>query len=82
MRGCFCAKFQPAEILPGLQQESPPQAEKRERKKAPNGQLEALKRPVYKGFLRPEQGKEGKTTEALDLGFLTVHKPKKKRLYL
>ena len=59
MRGCFCAKFQPAEILPGLQQKSPPQAEKRERKKAPNGLLEVLKRPVYKGFLRSKQGGEG-----------------------
>lgn len=82
MRGRFCAKFQPAEILPGLQQKSSPQTEKRERKKAPNGQLEALKRPVYKGFLRLEQGEEGKTTKPLDFGFLTVHKQKKKGLYL
>ena len=82
MWGCFCAEFQPAEILPGLQQKSSPQAEKRERKKAPSGQLEALKRPVYKGFLKPKQGKEGQDTETLDFGFLTVHKPKKKGLYL
>lgn len=34
-------------------------AEKRERTKAQNGQLEALKRPVYKGFYKPKQDEKG-----------------------
>ena len=39
MRCGFCAKLQPAEILPVVQQKGAPQAEKRERKKAQSGQL-------------------------------------------
>ena len=78
----FCAKLQPAKVLPIVQQKGAPQAEKRERKKAQSGQLGTPKCPVYKGFLRPKQGKEGKTTKPFDFGFLTVHKPKKKGLYL
>jgi hypothetical protein len=41
MRDGFCAEFQPAKILPVVQQKGAPQAEKRERKKAQSGQLEA-----------------------------------------
>ena len=32
------------------------QAEKRERKKAPSGQLGATKHPVYNDFLTPDRG--------------------------
>lgn len=55
MRDGFCAKLQPAEILLVVQQKGAPQAEKRERKKAQNGQLGAQKYLIFKVFLTPNR---------------------------
>lgn len=52
----FCTQLQPTKILPGVQPKGAPKAEKRERKKAPSGQLGARKNPVYKGFFEPNRG--------------------------
>ena len=52
----FCAELQPTKILPGVQPKGSPEAEKRERKKAPSGQLGVRKRPVYNGFFEPNRG--------------------------
>ncbi len=52
----FCAEFQPTKILLGVQSKGSPKAEKRERKKAPSGQLGVLKCPIYKGFFEPNRG--------------------------
>ena len=52
----FCAQLQPTKILPGVQSKGTPKAEKRERKKAPSGQLGVRKRTVYKGFFEPNRG--------------------------
>src|SRR5699024_246754 len=78
MRGCFCAKFQPAEILPIVQQKSAPQAEKRERKKTQSGQLGPPKRPVFKGFWVSNRAHKGINTNPLDFGVLIVRKTKTK----
>lgn len=52
----LCAELQPTKILPGVQPKGSPEAEKRERKKAPSGQLGVRKRPVYNGFFEPNRG--------------------------
>ena len=52
----FCAELQPTKILLGVQSKGSPKAEKRERKKAPSGQLGVLKCPIYKGFFEPNRG--------------------------
>ena len=59
----FCAELQPTKILPGVQPKGAPKAEKRERKKAPSGQLGVRKRPIYKGFFEPNRGLKGKYTK-------------------
>ena len=41
VQSTFCAELQPTKILPGVQSKGSPKAEKRERKKAQSGQLEA-----------------------------------------
>lgn len=56
MRSKLFAEFQPTKILFRVQSQGAPKAEKRERKKAPNGQLEVQERPVYKGILEPNRG--------------------------
>ena len=81
VQSAFCAELQPTKILPVVQPKGSPKAEKRERKKAPSGQLGVLKCPVYNGFFKPNRGLKGKYTKTPDFGILTVHKNERK-IYL
>lgn len=64
-----------------MQPKGSPKAEKRERKKAPSGQLGVRKCPVYKGFFEPNRGLKGKYTKTLDFGFLTVHTKNERKIF-
>lgn len=64
-----------------MQPKGSPKAEKRERKKAPSGQLGVRKCPVYKGFFEPNRGLKGKYTKTLDFGFLIVHTKNERKIF-